>query len=187
TKYMKPTELVPVLTPFASLATAVMPIDASQILVLRDHTENVKRMLEMIERIDVMVPSEFISEVIPIKYAKVEDIASALNSLSGGASGTTIGARPTGTTPGATTPGARPGYNQPGQFGQPGAIGTGAAGTPSAGGTFSDRLNAIIKRAATSSGDLTIIGQTKIVADGRSNSLLIFATRQDMAMIKDIV
>src|SRR5439155_1192777 len=129
-----------------------------------------------------------ISEVIPIKYAKVEDIASALNSLSGGASGTTVGARST-TGPTTTPGGARPGYNpnQPGQFGQPGTIGTGAAGTLSAGGTFSDRLNAIIKRAATSSGDLTIIGQTKIVADARSNSLLIFATRQDMAMIKSIV
>src|ERR1043166_7215670 len=142
----------------------------------------------MAERVDVIVPSEFVSEVIPIKYAKVEDIASALNSLSGGASGTTVGARPT-TGPTTTPGGGRPGYNlnQPGQFGQPGTIGTGAAGTPSAGGTFSDRLNAIIKRAATSSGDLTIIGQTKIVADARSNSLLIFATRQDMTMIKDIV
>ncbi len=191
TKYTKPSALMPVLTPFASMATAVLPIDDSQIIVLRDHTENVKRMLEMIERVDVTVPSEFISEVIPIKYAKVEDIASALNSLSGGASGTTVGAR--STTGGATTPGiGRPGYNpnQPGgQFGQPGMTGTGigGAGTPSAGGTFSDRLNAIIKRAATSSGDLTIIGQTKIVADARSNSLLIFATRQDMVMIKDIV
>jgi len=187
-KYMKPSELMPVLTPFASLATAVLPIDASQIIVLRDHTENVKRMLEMIERVDVSVPSEFISEVIPIKFAKVEDIASALNSLSGSAGGTSIGARPTGTTPGGTMPGARPGYNpnQPGQFGQPGTMGAGT-GTPSAGGTFSDRLNAIIKRAATSSGDLQIIGTTKIVADARSNSLLIFATRQDMAIIKDIV
>ena len=186
TKYMKPSALAQVLIPFASLATAVLPIEDSGMLVLRDHTENVKRMLEMAEKVDVIVPSEFISEVIPIKYAKVEDIASALNSLSGSAGGTSIGARPAGTTPGAT-PGARPGYNQPGQFGQPGAIGTGAAGTPSAGGTFSDRLNAIIKRAATSSGDLTIIGQTKIVADARSNSLLIFASRQDMTMIKDIV
>jgi general secretion pathway protein D len=189
TKYMKPTELQAVITPFASMATAVLPIDASGIIVLRDNTENVKRMLEMIERVDIAVPSEFISEVIPIKYAKVEDIASALNSLSGGASGTTVGARSTGG--GTTTPGLnRPGYNpnQPGgQFGQPGTLGTPTAGTPSGGGTFSDRLNAIIKKAASTSGDLQIIGVTKIVADARSNSLLIFASRQDMTMIKDIV
>ncbi|HEU0037717.1 MAG TPA: secretin N-terminal domain-containing protein, partial [Verrucomicrobiae bacterium] len=190
TKYMKPSALAQVLIPFASLATAVLPLEDSGILVLRDHTENVKRMLEMAEKVDVIVPSEFISEVIPIKYAKVEDIASALNSLSGGASGTSIGAR--STTGGATTPGGRrPGAynpNQPGQLGQqPGLTGTGAAGTPSAGGTFSDRLNAIIKKAATSSGELQIIGTTKIVADARSNSLLIFASREDMKMIKDIV
>ena len=96
TKYMKPTELVPVLTPFASLATAVMPLDASQILVLRDYSENVKRMLEMVKKIDVVVPSEYESDVIPIKYALASEISAALNSLSGGGGGATVGAAPSG-------------------------------------------------------------------------------------------
>jgi general secretion pathway protein D len=67
-------------------------------------------------------------------------------------------------------------------------LGAPAAGTPSSGTSFTDRLQKIIQRASTtSSGDLQILGTTKIIADVRSNSLLIFATRQDMVMIKDIV
>ncbi len=189
TKYLKPSDLVPSLSPFQSMATAVMPVDASGILVLRDNAENVKRMLEMVARVDVSVPSEFLSEVIPIKFAKAEDIASALNSLSGGGGGASIGQSRTGTTRGAG--GARAGQpNYPGQSGLPGQqmnpLGQPTTGTPSSGGAFSDRLRNIIQR-ASASGNLEILGETKIIADIRSNSLLIFAARQDMAMIKDII
>jgi len=49
-------------------------------------------------------------------------------------------------------------------------------------------LSQIIKRAAVGgAGDFQILGQTKIIADSRTNSLLIFASRQDMEMIKDII
>jgi protein phosphatase len=77
-KYAKPSELNAILQPFGKIPGGILPIDSSQILVLRDYTENIKRMLEMIEKIDVVVPSEFVSEVIPIKYAKAGEIASAL-------------------------------------------------------------------------------------------------------------
>ena len=185
TKYLKPSELAPSLSPFQSMATAVMPIDSSSILVLRDNAENVKRMLEMVERVDVSVESEFISEVIPIKFAKAEDIASALNSLSSGGGGTTVGTRSTGAPTGAGV------GNRPGQMGYPGQPGQpmttpGAAGTPSSGASFSDRLRNIIQR-ASASGDLQILGTTKIIADIRSNSLLVFASRADMKMIKEVV
>ncbi len=187
-KYSKPTELVQVLTPFASgtAANPIMPIDSSGILVLRDNVANVKRMLEMIDKVDVAVPSEFVSEVIPIKFAKAEEIASALSSVGGG-SGGTVGSRPTGgtgTTSGFNRPGmGSSGYNQPGMI--PGQTSS-ATPTPSGGSAFSQNLQNIIRKAATS-GDLQILGTTKIIADIRSNSLLIFATREDMKMIKDII
>jgi len=76
-----------VLTPYMKIPNAVLAIDSSQILVLRDYAENVKRMLEMVERVDVAVPSEFVSEVIPIKYAKASDLQAALNSLGSGGGG----------------------------------------------------------------------------------------------------
>ncbi len=201
-KYAKPSELVQVLQPFAQLPNSILPIDSSQMLVLRDFTENVKRMLEMISEVDVVVPSEFISEVIPIKYALSSEIASALNSLSSGGGGTTVGAgsgsrgtgssrmsggfgRSTGTAGGY--PGSNPamGGQYGGQFGNPATPQAGT--TPAAGGgTFTDRLRNIMNRAATS-GDIQVIGQTKIIADERTNSLLIFASREDMRTIKDIV
>ena len=188
-KYSKPSELQTVLVPFASgtAANPVTPIDSSGILVLRDNVANVRRMLEMIEKVDVAVPSEFISEVIPIKYAKAEEIASALSSVGGGTGGT-VGSRPTGgtTTPGASgfnRQGNQPGYNQPGM--NP-LQGTTPTPQPSGGSAFSQNLQNIIRKAA-GSGDLQILGTTKIIADIRSNSLLVFATREDMKVIKDII
>jgi general secretion pathway protein D len=181
-KYVKPSEMVPILTPFQKLPNAILPIESNQMLVLRDNTENVKRMLEMIEKLDVAIPSEFVSEVIPIKFAKVSDIAAALNSLSSGGGGTTVGTRtttPTTTAPRPGQPGYQPGIPQPGV--------PSPTGTPSATSSFSERLQQIIRRAASATGELQILGTTKIVADERSNSLLVFASRTDMEMIKDIV
>jgi general secretion pathway protein D len=207
TTNVKPTELVSVLTPFASagLANGIIPIDASQILVLRDYSENVKRMLEMVKKVDVVVPSEFISEVIPIKYAMASDIASALNSLSSGGGGTTVGTSAGGAAGGGTragtfgrgTTGAGFGRTGFGGSGYPGSTGFGASpygGTTTpqattqgaAGGSFGDRLRNIINRAAVS-GEIQVLGQTKIIADERTNALLIYASREDMKIIKDIV
>ncbi len=193
-KYTKPADLVQILTPFASGAAPnpVLPIDASGIIVLRDNVANVKRMLEMIEKVDITMPSEIISEVIPIKYAKAEEIASALSSVGGGTGGT-VGSRPSSTGTGAAGGASRfgqPGYNpnQPGGLGGMGGLGQTGGGipTPSSGTSFNDRLQNIIRK-ASSSGDIQLLGQTKIIADIRSNSLLVFATRQDMATIKEII
>ncbi len=198
-KYVKPSEMTPILQPFAKLQNSILSIDSNGILVLRDNAENVKRMLEMIDQVDVSVPAEYISEVIPIKYALADDIASALNSLGGsggnivsigssGAASSTIsgiGTRTGGTTTGTmgqSTTGTTPGQYQPNQ--------SRTTGTPAGGNTFSQRLNAIISRAASGTGQqepIQIFGQTKIIADDRSNSLLIFATRPDMEKIKEIV
>ena len=193
-KYVKPTEIVPVLNPFQKMANAIFPIDSSQILVIRDFTENVKRMLEMIQKVDIIVPSEFESRVVPIKFAKAEDIASALSSLSGSGSATTVGTRPAGGTGAPAGMGSRPGLGgyQQGGMGmqnQAGAFGSNPTGQPSAGGSFSDRINQIISRAAktSGSGDFQIIGPNKIVADVRSNSLMIFASRNDITTITNII
>jgi general secretion pathway protein D len=78
------------------------------------------------------------------------------------------GAQGTTTPFGTTTPGGIGGAQQP------------------AGGSFSQRLQNIINRAAVS-GEIQVLGQTKIIADERTNSLLIFASREDMKQIKEIV
>jgi general secretion pathway protein D len=212
-KYTKPTEMMPLITPFAKLPNAVVAFDSNGILVLRDNAENVKRMMQMIERVDVSVPAEYISEVIPIKYALAEDIANALNSLGGTGGGSTVSIGGSSSTGGSgngfrspsggsgggsgfqgTTPGGAstyPGGNgMNGQQRIQGGMGTTTAnGTPSGGAsTFQQRLQSIIQKASgTGQDQIQIFGQTKIIADQRSNSLLIFATRPDMERIKSII
>ena len=220
-KYIKPSLMVPLITPFGKLPNSVYAIDDNGILVIRDYAENVKRMLEMIDQIDVSVPAEYISEVIPIRYAKVADISAALNSLGGGGGGATvsIGNAPssspisgfggrTGGLGGAGGGGIGGGGLGGGGY-QSGGIGGGASGfgarstgiggvgnpngTPAGGTTFAQRLNNIINKASGPTGggggqdQIQLFGQTKIIPDESSSSLLIFATRQDMAMIKEII
>ena len=193
-KYVKPTAMMPIIQPFAKIPNSILPVEENGILVIRDFSENVKRMLEMIEQVDVSVPAEYISEVIPIKYAIANDIAIALNSLSGSGGGTSVGGSTTGQSSTGRT--ARGGLGGGGlglggmnnQTAQPGGIGnTGTVG--GTGGTFTERLRNIVNRASTptTSGDITVIGQNKIIADERTNSLLVYATREDMKIIKDVI
>lgn len=192
-KYTKPSELVQALQPFAKAPNPILPIDSSQILVLRDFAENVKRMLELIKEIDVSVPSEYISEVIPIKYALASDIASALNALGSGGGSTTVGSSSTGSRTGSSSfnRSGSSSYNRsgmgsyPNQMNNPMGMNTGMT-SPTGTGSFSDRLNQIIRKASVS-GEITVLGETKIIADERINALLVFATRDDMKMIKDVV
>ncbi|MGD0745613.1 MAG: secretin N-terminal domain-containing protein [Verrucomicrobiota bacterium] len=200
-KYVKPSEMVQILTPFAKLQNSILAIDNNGILVLRDYAENVKRMLEMIDRIDVSVPAEYISEVIPIKYAMAEDIANALGSLGGSGATVSVGgssaAAPisginsrAGGAMGATgMGGAFPG----GAANQPRTLGAQAnpGGTPTTGTSFQQRLQAIINRSSGGAGgqqdQIQLFGQTKIIADQRANALLVFATRPDMVTITNII
>jgi general secretion pathway protein D len=83
-KYAQPSEVQQILTQFAKVPNGILPVDSSQILVLRDYAANIKRMVEMIEKVDVITPQEFKHKVIPIKYALAEDIANVIGSLSTG-------------------------------------------------------------------------------------------------------
>ena len=224
-QYVKPSEMIPIIQPFSKLANSILAIDSNGILVLRDNAENIKRMLEMIAKVDISTPTEYISEVIPIRYAKVDDIASALNALGGGGgTSVTIGNAPapgrisgiSGSTSGGIN--GMNGNNNPGGMGgnsyQGGGMGGGMGGgittrsgmgvagggatqngTPTGGTTFQQRLQSIIQRAngapagggGGSDQPITLFGQTKIIPDESSSSLLIYATRPDMEVIKGII
>ena len=100
-----PREVAPALQPLAKMANSIMAIDSSSILVLRDYEENIKRMEELLERIDVVPNNEYDPVIIPIKYALASDIAQVLSSLTAGGGGaTTVGGRNAGTGL-STTPG----------------------------------------------------------------------------------
>src|SRR5206468_11107165 len=91
---------------------------------------------------------------------------------------------PFGGSRGAGT-GAYPGQSTvPGMATPPGTPAT--PGAPGGSGSFTDRLRSIINRAAVS-GEIVVLGQTKIIADERTNSLIIYASHEDMKTIKDII
>lgn len=227
----KPTEIAPTLQAFAKSPNAITPIDSNQTIILRDYASNVKRMLEIIEKVDVMPESDFSFEVIPIKYGKVMDIYSSMSALisGGGVGAFGAGASPAGAAAFGTAGGFRGGgggmmnrfggsssrfggggYNQ---YGNRGGYNTGYGGgygggsyypqelgdqtispmqvpaTPSAGAsqnTFQSRLRDIVNRAANPD-EVKILENANIVPDERSNRLLIFANKRDMAMITNIV
>ncbi|HTI99834.1 MAG TPA: secretin N-terminal domain-containing protein [Dongiaceae bacterium] len=191
--YTKPSSLTAVLTPFAKVPNAITPLDDNGILIIRDYAENVKRMLELIAKIDVNVPSTFESEVIPIKYALADDIANALNTVGGGAS--SIGSGSTGSTgrTGAGGASRTSGYgaNRLGSTGNTANNGLNSQGRtaqPTQAQTFAQRLQGIISKAATGgAGEFQILGPNKIIADERTNSLLVFASHDDMVTIKKII
>ncbi|MFN7141690.1 MAG: secretin N-terminal domain-containing protein, partial [Limisphaerales bacterium] len=132
-KFISAQDAVTAITPFASMrtGTSIIPIASSQTLILRDYSENIKRMMEVVEQVDRITPLEVQPELIPIKYALAAEIATVLGSLtSGGGAGVTVGA---GSRAGLT--GRAGATYSPGTTGQPGAIpgqATGAAGIGSA-------------------------------------------------------
>jgi len=216
-KTVKPTEIATVIAGFTKTQSAITPIDSNMTLVLRDYSSNIRRMMELIEKIDVLPEKDFKLEVIPIRYGKVSDIYATMSSLiSGGGGGGATG----GTGFNATGTGGRNsgfgganmnrggrmggmGNQYGGQYG--GGMGSQYGGMnrnygggsiypqqvaqPSAAGAQSSFNNRLnsIINKATKPEEQQILEGANIVPDERSNKLLIFANKRDMEMITNIV
>ena len=237
-KTAKPSEIAPTLQGLAKSPTAVTPIDSNQTLILRDYSSNIRRMLNIIEKVDVMPESDFTLEVIPVRYGKVGDIHATMQALISGAGGGGAGALPTTTAGGAGGFGRGAGFGggsmgsglRSGAMGGSSRFGGGSRGGYGGGGyggggyggggygggdgsyypyqtenaqeitpqqvppaspggaqsSFQNRLNQIVNRAANPD-EVKILENAQIVPDERSNKLLIFANKRDMAMITNIV
>ena len=200
-KYTDIKDLVDVLGPFSRMPKSIVALPSTQTLVLRDYAENVARMVEMVHKIDVVTPLIIKPHVIPIKYALASDIASALGQLGAGAGGSvgksTSGANfktGTGTSTSGGFTGAGPTGNGIGGIGGSGgsypgqATSTSGLGSAATSGrsSFQNNLNKIVSNAANS-GSFQLFGLTKIIADERTNSLLVFANDDDMKTIQDII
>ena len=194
-KYADPKDLVDALTPFSKAPKSIIVVPSTQTLILRDYAENVARMMDMVEKIDVLTPNSIKPEVIPIKYALASDIASALSAL-GASGGTSVGKSTTGASfksgTGTAASGSVSGFGGAGGAGgYPGQStqGTSALGSSATSGrsSFQQNLSRIVSSAAGGAGQFQLFGQTKIIADERTNSLLVFANDEDMKMIKIII
>lgn len=128
-----PNDVMQVLTPFSRAPESVLSIPSTGMIVLRDYAENVKRMLEMIAKVDVVPVQEFESVVIPIKYALAGDIAQVLGGLTaGGGSALTIGGQRSNM--GLSTGGGGGGFGGSGGLGTSGGLGGGYGGNNYGGG-----------------------------------------------------
>lgn len=197
-KNAKPSEVVPAIQPFAKLQGGILPIDATGVLILRDNAINIKRMLEVLEKIDKVIPSDEEFKVIPINYALAADVAQVLGSFTtaGPSAGGSTASRTGGSTTrrtGTTSPfgntgiggatgmgGAQPFGTQPGV--NPGIPGAAQPGTQQS--QFQNRLNQIVSNITGGrGGGAPLLGEAKIIPYDRSNSLLVLANKAELAML----
>jgi general secretion pathway protein D len=228
-KHVAIEEAVPTITPFAKNANGIVALASTKTLVLRDYAINVKRMLEVLAKVDIEVEEDFQLEVIPIKYGKVDEIYATLTSVigGGGVSGTPgggvggaggmggIGGGMAGRRGGmGGVGGMGTGFNQFGgggqlggmnqlggssRFGNSGRLGGqqlgGGVTQPGAAvntGTFQNRFNSMGRGGAGGAGSgyggLSELLQTvSITADQRSNSLIVYGNKKDIAKLREVL
>ncbi len=227
-KHVAIEEAVPTITPFAKNANGIVALASTKTLVLRDYAINVKRMLEILAKVDIEVEEDFQLEVIPIKYGKVDEIYATLTSVigGGGVSGTPgggvggaggiggmgggIGGRRGGM---GGMGGMASGMNQFGGGGQLGGMnqlgaggrlgnsgrlggqqlggGINQPGSAVNTGSFQNRFNAMGRGGAgggSGYGGLSELLQTvSITADQRSNSLIVYGNKKDIAKLREVL
>ena len=229
-KHVAIEEAVPTITPFAKNAQGIVALASTKTLVLRDYAINVKRMLEILAKVDIEVEEDFQLEVIPIKYGKVDEIYATLTSVIGGGGvsgppgGGMAGAGGAGGMGGGGMSGRRGGMGGMGgmgsggsQFGGGGQFGGGMNQSGGGGrlgnngrlggqqlggginqpgsavntGSFQNRFNAMGRGGAgggSGYGGLSELLQTvSITADLRSNSLIVYGNKKDIAKLREVL
>ena len=204
-EYALPSEVQGMLTSYAKSPNAVQSIDSTKTLVLRDYSSNVKRMLELIEMVDVeeKIEIEEEYEIVRIKYALSDDIMAVLSNLTigGGTSAGTSGSRTSGSrTSGSRTSGSsslnrgsstssRGGYSP--RSSSSSSRGSSSSSRPSSGsssrpssgsssssrGSLQNRLNTITRGSSASGDTLPILGDVRIISNPRGNEVLLLGRR----------
>lgn len=238
-KHMTVDDAAEVCRQFAKNQNGIIGLPSTKTLIIRDYAINVKRMLEVLARVDVEAPQEYQMEVIPIRYGRVEDIYATMASVIGGGGGGALGGVPGGAgltgrqtgRGGLGTGGFGGGGFGAGGLGTSGygGLGTGGYGSggygggssygaggyrsysegelvplqsapvlgggvgagagargAGAGNTFQNRFNA--NNRGQGQGQIqALVGDAQITPDPRSNSLIVYANKKDMATIKDVL
>ena len=185
-KHILPSEAVPMLTPMAKNAAGIVALDVSKTLVLRDNSSNIKRMLELLERIDIKPEEDYKLKVIPIRYGKVEEIYATMQDLITGSSSPRQSPSGTSRTSGRTSSSQGSTGRTSSSRGSVRSLqNRPSTSSSSTSNSFRNRLQGIVNRAA--GGDIQILENARIIPDYRSNSLIVFANVEDMAKIDEIV
>ena len=184
-KHILPSEAVPMLTPMAKNAAGIVALDVSKTLVLRDNSSNIKRMLELLERIDIKPDEDYKLKVIPIRYGKVEEIYATMQDLITGSSSPRQSPSGTSRTSGRTSSSQGSTGRTSSSRGSVRSLQNRPSTSSSTSNSFRNRLQGIVNRAA--GGDIQILENARIIPDYRSNSLIVFANEEDMVKIDEIV
>ena len=184
-KHILPSEAVPMLTPMAKNAAGIVALDVSKTLVLRDNSSNIKRMLELLERIDIKPEEDYKLKVIPIRYGKVEEIYATMQDLITGSSSPRQSPSGTSRTSGRTSSSQGSTGRTSSSRGSVRSLQNRPPTSSSTSNSFRNRLQGIVNRAA--GGDIQILENARIIPDYRSNSLIVFANVEDMVKIDEIV
>ncbi|MEC8987760.1 MAG: hypothetical protein VYB66_00840, partial [Verrucomicrobiota bacterium] len=150
-KNMLPSEAVPMLTPMAKNAAGIVALDVSKTLVLRDNSSNIKRMLELLERIDIKPEEDYKLKVIPIRYGKVEEIYATMQDLITGSGGSrpSSSSSSSRTSPTSRTSSGRTGSSSSrSSSSSRGVRPMQASSSGSSSNSFRNRLQGIVNRAA---------------------------------------
>jgi general secretion pathway protein D len=184
-----PSEVADALKSFSRVGqNSIIALDTSRALLIRDYSVNVKRMIEVIEQIDVEEPSDEEFAIIDIKYALAADVASVISNLTDS---------PTAIAPGSTR-------RLSGAGGASSGFGAGRTGFGSSGGssmsprsTGSSRTNprsttgrsattgrpTTTPRSAVSGTAKPLLGSTRVMAYEPKNAVLVIAenkTKMDL-------
>lgn len=202
-EYAEPKDVVNVIQKFAKVAGGITTVESTRMLIIQDYAINLKRMLELVAKIDVAAPAnEQVFEVIPIRYAPVQEVADMLGSFT--TKGSAFGsARTTGSGSRGGRSGARSlssGSNanrnnatanrlnssfRPQQSRPPTPTRVSTPGT--AASQFQQRLRNIVANAAGSDEPEPLLGNASISYYERSNSLLVRGTREEMEKVKTLI
>ena len=173
-KHIPTAAAMDLLATLAKTPNAVTTVEGSNVLILRDSANNVKRMLTVLTELDVEAGIKEEYELIKIRYALSADIAAVLSTLTNtpisGTAGSTSSRINTTTGANRTTTGATT---------------TGNAGSNR--GQLAQRLSQIQGGAGVTGTGLPILGDTKAVAYERGNEVLLIGTRRHLDKAKELI
>ena len=189
-KHVKASETVELLVAFAKSPQAVTAVESTGTIVLRDFSNNVRRMLDMLEYIDVEEINDQEIAVVKIKYALSADIAQVIGSYT--ANGPTSQRPATNTRPGSTGTTSRGGTTS--RTGstrfdsglQPATTSTRSSGSSTRGG-LQQRLSQVVQGAAVSGTGAAILGETSIISWERGNEVIIVGTPVKVMQAKALI
>ncbi|MDE2713020.1 MAG: hypothetical protein OSB74_01500 [Verrucomicrobiota bacterium] len=189
-KHVKASETVELLVAFAKSPQAVTAVESTGTIVLRDFSNNVRRMLDMLEYIDVEEINDQEIAVVKIKYALSADIAQVIGSYT--ANGPTSQRPATNTRPGSTGTTSRGGTTS--RTGstrfdsglQPATTSTRSSGSNTRGG-LQQRLSQVVQGAAVSGTGGAILGETSIISWERGNEVIIVGNPAQVLQAKALI